>query len=95
MLPKHDRYQRGQGLADYARRPVTVTISKRDWLQLMQVCQDGCEPDLADWVAEFRQTVEVAIKHAESPSPYVARLELEPDDLHDWLDTIIAYADQD
>jgi hypothetical protein len=94
MLPMHDHYQRGQGLASYAQRPVTVTISKRDWLQVMQVCQDGCQPDLADWVAEFNQTVEAAIKHAESPSPYVARPESEPDDLHDWLETIIAHADQ-
>jgi hypothetical protein len=89
----HYHYQKEQGLADYARRPITVTIPKRDWLQLVQVCQTGCEPDLADWVAEFRQTVEVAIKHAETPTPYPAHPESEPDDLHDWLDTLIAHAD--
>jgi hypothetical protein len=94
MLPMYNHYQRGQGLANYARRPVTVTIPKRDWLQLVQVCQDGCEPGQAEWVAEFRQTVEAAIKHAETPSPYTARPASEPDDLHDWLNTIIAHADQ-
>ena len=94
MLPMYNHYQRGQGLANYARRPVTVTIPKRDWLQLVQVCQDRCEPGQVDWVDEFKQTVEAAIKHAETPSPYTLPPVLEPDDLHDWLDTLIAHADR-
>ena len=52
MLPTHYPHQSGQGLVDYARRPITITIPKRDWLQLMQVCQAGCEPDLAEWLAD-------------------------------------------
>jgi hypothetical protein len=94
MLPSHYFYQRGQQLTDVAQQPITITIPKRDWLQLMQVCQDGCQPDLAEWVADFSQTVETAIKHAETPSPYAAALpESQPEDLHDWLDTLIAHAD--
>ena len=94
MLPMHYQNQKGQALADHAQLPVTITSPKRDWLQLVQVCQAVCKPDLADWVAECNETVEVAIKHAEMPSPYSARPESEPDDLHDWLDTLIAHADQ-
>jgi hypothetical protein len=86
--------QRGPGLAARARHPVTVTIPKRDWLQLMQVFPKDCEPDLAEWVTEFRQTVETAIQQAESPAPYAAH-EAEADDLDDWLSTLIAYVDRE
>jgi hypothetical protein len=95
MLPTYHHYRRGQGLADYAWRPVTVTIPKRDWLQLMQVCQAQCGPDLAEWVAEFSETVLAAIRHAETPPPYATRPEPESDDLQDWLSTLIAHADQE
>jgi hypothetical protein len=93
MLPTDYRSPRGQTLADCAKRPVTVTIPKSDWLKLMQVCQAQCEPELAEWVAEFSETVEIAIRLAESPPPYLIQPE-SGGGQRDWLSTLITHADQ-
>jgi hypothetical protein len=87
--------QRGQGLADCALLPVSVTITKRDWLKLMQVCREGCEPDQADWVTRISQRVQTAITQTETFVPYSPEPKPEPDDLYDWLNTLIKHADQD